>query len=369
MARPAMMVPSMTACGSCRKIRWSLQVPGSLSSPLTRTYLGLEDCLGTKDHLSPAGKPAPPRPRRLEAFISVMIHSGPWARHFLAASYPPSSMYLSILAAPWPKRFDTILTSSGWETSLGIFSFSLFLVLDLGPVLIQDSWNVVGGQFIVEGIVDLDGGRPAADADTFHFFEREDAVWCDALVADAEFILEAFEKFIAAAQHATDIGADLHIEFARGLEAQHGVVGGDVAHFKRRDGEALGDLVDHGVGEVPDLILGVEEHGDQGGTLDRIFVHKRVKAGGETGRKDGHRVRICFLGVHCINSRAQASAAISISSSLSPEWSRPACVNSSDPARPSSRSQFILEPLRWRSSQALAWRTVIRSSPNSTVAW
>ena len=51
-----MMVPSMTACGSCRKRTWSLQVPGSLSSPLTRTYLGLSDCLGTNDHFHAGGK-------------------------------------------------------------------------------------------------------------------------------------------------------------------------------------------------------------------------------------------------------------------------------------------------------------------------
>ena len=60
-------------------MRWSLQVPGSLSSPLTRTYFGLVACLGTKDHFMPVGKPAPPRPRRFEAFISLMIHSGPCA--------------------------------------------------------------------------------------------------------------------------------------------------------------------------------------------------------------------------------------------------------------------------------------------------
>src|SRR6185312_15243439 len=77
MARPAIIVPSMTECGSCRKIRWSLQVPGSLSSPFTNTYFGFSLCLGTKDHFMPVGNPAPPRPRRFEAFICAMIQSGP----------------------------------------------------------------------------------------------------------------------------------------------------------------------------------------------------------------------------------------------------------------------------------------------------
>ena len=43
---------------------WSLQVPGSDSSPLTRTYFGFSDVFGTNDHFMPVGKPAPPRPRR-----------------------------------------------------------------------------------------------------------------------------------------------------------------------------------------------------------------------------------------------------------------------------------------------------------------
>src|ERR1700735_3995175 len=107
MANPAMITPSITEWGSYSKIRRSLQVPGSLSSPLTRTYFGLGAVLGTKDHLSPVGKPAPPRPRRPEAFISLMMPSAPRAMALRAEVYPSSSTYLLMEVAPLPKREET----------------------------------------------------------------------------------------------------------------------------------------------------------------------------------------------------------------------------------------------------------------------
>src|SRR5437870_3855772 len=72
-ASPAMITPSITACGSCSKMSRSLQVPGSLSSPLQRMYLGLGDCLGTNDHFKPVLNPAPPRP--LLVHVRVHLHS------------------------------------------------------------------------------------------------------------------------------------------------------------------------------------------------------------------------------------------------------------------------------------------------------
>src|SRR6185437_5521758 len=153
-------------------------------------------------------------------------------------------MYLSMFAAPWPKRFETILTSSGWETSLGI----LFLVL--GPVLIENRGDALGLYVIVKIVVDLNRRRPAAGADAFNLFEREEPVAGHSLVSDAEFFLEFLVDVIRSAKHATDIGADLHVEFSGRLEAEHGIVGCDVAHIEFGDADALRNFSDDGVGKI-----------------------------------------------------------------------------------------------------------------------
>src|SRR5260370_24852673 len=182
-------------------------------------------------------------------------------------------MYLSMLAAPWPKRRVTIFTSSGWETSLGIF----LLVLDSRPVLVKNSGNVVRAQIVMECVIHLDGRRPAAHSDALDFFERKNAVGRDSLVPDAQLFLETLVQVVSPTQHAADIGANLHVEFARRLESQHGIVAGDVAYFEGGDRKLLSDFFNHRIGEVADLIVPIEQHRDEGGALDGILRHQRVE--------------------------------------------------------------------------------------------
>src|ERR1035437_8875290 len=70
-----MAMPSMTRWGSPSRTARFINAPGSPSSALQMTYLGLTDTLPINSHFTPVGKPAPPRPRRPLALISAMTCS------------------------------------------------------------------------------------------------------------------------------------------------------------------------------------------------------------------------------------------------------------------------------------------------------
>ena len=67
--------PSTTRCGSDSRIRRSMKAPGSPSSALHTTYFGPGRPWASA-HLTAVGKPAPPRPRRLEASMVSMTSCG-----------------------------------------------------------------------------------------------------------------------------------------------------------------------------------------------------------------------------------------------------------------------------------------------------
>src|SRR5579859_7501987 len=288
MARPAMITPSITEWGSCSKMRRSLQVPGSLSSPLTSTYFGFADCLGTNDHFIPVGKPAPPRPRRFEAFISAMMPSAPSSIALRADLYPSSSRYLSMSVAPLPKRYEITLTSSGWETRYAMaFSGCLDGQFAAGPIVGEDFVHRVRGQVFVKVVVDLNGGSPAAGSNALYFFQRKKLVRRGFFVANAQLLLAVCQQLIAATQHATDIGAYLYMILAQRLGMEQGVVAENVMHIELRDPNAGGHFADHGIREITDLVLGIEEHGNERGSTQRVKRHHAIKARGQGGTKNG----------------------------------------------------------------------------------
>ena len=65
---PARIMPSITMCGRCVSMKRSLNVPGSLSSALHTIYFSVPGACRTSCHFDSVGNPAPPRPRRPEAF-------------------------------------------------------------------------------------------------------------------------------------------------------------------------------------------------------------------------------------------------------------------------------------------------------------
>ena len=72
-----MVIASMTLYGSPSSRTRSLNVPGSDSSALQMTYLGVAGWAATAAHLRPVGKAAPPRPMSFEAVTSSMTAAGP----------------------------------------------------------------------------------------------------------------------------------------------------------------------------------------------------------------------------------------------------------------------------------------------------
>src|SRR5579863_3430818 len=252
-------------------------------------------------------------------------------------------MYRSILVAPMPKRREMILTSSGWETSLGIFPLVrkqiLGAFLDSLGISAENARHEIGLKLVVKFVVDLNGGRPAAGADTFDLLEREEAVRGDAIGADVKLFAEAFVDLVGSAQHATDIGADLNVVFAGRLEAKHGVVGGDVAHLKLGDADAAGNLGNDRVREIADLVLRVEQHGNQRRAANGILLDQRVETSSQRGREDGSSVGIGLLWAHRMISRAHCSAARSMASSCASLRRVPDSVSSMVPILPFSRVQ------------------------------
>src|ERR1017187_4059300 len=153
-----------------------------------------------------------------------------------------------------PKRLETTLTSSGWETKYAIrrllFAFrspnrsrplakseermatDLLLFLLLQPV--NQLVDLRGRQVLVKLIIHHQRRRPRACADALDLLQMEQPIGSRFLVADAQLLLAVFEDAVGPAQQAAHIGAHLEVVLADQAGTQHRVIADDVAHFQIR---------------------------------------------------------------------------------------------------------------------------------------
>src|ERR1039457_5975429 len=153
-----------------------------------------------------------------------------------------------------PKRLETTLTSSGWETKYAIrcslFAFrspnrsrplatseermatDLLLFLLLQPV--NQLVDFRGRQVLVKLVIHHQRRRPGTCADALDLLQMEQPVGSRFLVADAQFLFAVLENAVGAAQQAAHIGANLKVVLADRAGTQHRVIADDVAHFQIR---------------------------------------------------------------------------------------------------------------------------------------
>src|ERR1700733_5976086 len=103
---------------------------------------------------------------------------------------------------------------------------------------------------------------------------------------DAKLVFTVVENLIAAAQHAGDVGADLHVVLTRWTGAQHGVVRKHISYVQLQNADPFCNLSDDGVGDVAYLVLRVEQHGHERRAPERVDGDEVVEARGQLRRKD-----------------------------------------------------------------------------------
>src|ERR1700748_111403 len=143
----------------------------------------------------------------------------------------------------------------------------------------------------MEVVVHLRCGRPAASADALYFFERKNLVRRGFFVADAQPFFTVGQKLVAAAQHATDVGAYLYMVLAVRLGMHQRVVTDDITHVEFCDPDAGSHFADHRVGQTANLILGIQQHGNECGSPHGVDRHQVVEARSQGGTEDGFDFR------------------------------------------------------------------------------
>src|SRR5262245_15142435 len=150
---------------------------------------GAPSPIGTSSHLTPVGKPAPPRPRRFEALTIALTSAGVSSLSaFLSPRYPPARSYS--------------LRESG-SASGRMFCVRGRALLITGQRLLQR----LGGEVEVEIVVHQHHRRAVAGAQAGHGQERESPVFARLSKLKAK-LLEALSELFVAQNPAADAVAE-----------------------------------------------------------------------------------------------------------------------------------------------------------------
>ena len=208
-----MIVPSMTACGSCTKDQVVFAGAGLAFIAVDQDILGLRRLLRHERPLH-AGREA----SAAAAAQVGGLHLGDDAIR-AHAQWPSGSLvaveldvFVDVGRALAKAEGDDI-DFIGMGDELGHY-FSA-LPRALLAIFVQYRPCDSGRQVLVEVVIDLDRRRPAAGSDALDLFEREHAVGRGLPCGRCRALLAVVEKLVAAAQHAADVGADLHVDICR----------------------------------------------------------------------------------------------------------------------------------------------------------
>src|SRR6266545_7129485 len=236
----AIRQPSMKRCGTRRMISRSLKAPGSDSSALATTYVGLPAASGgwTRLSLRPIGKPAPPRPRSVAVEISSITACRSSPRALVSAPYPPIAWYSS-------SRVRS--RSSAPARTMACASATLQLLCDAGHVLRLRRLPIA--------MVDDDDRRIAAPARALDRAQRDLAVLARLADADSQLALEGLDDLLRSDERAGDVRADLDEMLADRGQVVHVIEGRDRLHMGRSQVERVGHLRERLRRQPPAVLL------------------------------------------------------------------------------------------------------------------
>src|SRR4030067_107613 len=163
-----MTIPSIMRWGPRLMMSRSLKVPGSPASALITRTRGRERSLGRNPHLTPAGNPAPPRPRRFAFLTSATISSFGIENALRMAAYPPSCSYVSAWRyrslPKWVARTRSIVSRrlAGGCGHLAVPVVVKWIISFTSSEPVEDRIDRFLGQVLVVIVVDLRDRRGAA---------------------------------------------------------------------------------------------------------------------------------------------------------------------------------------------------------------